>query len=381
MFRSASVGRISVSVIRHSSADYGLRPNPPYALLGPGFLGDGERFNSIWTCTRPPRRANQGWMAHLLACGAAEYTSGQSRCSLAQSSCRSLCPGSKMALSRRLALALVLAWTLMPGLSRAEDRYPTRPIRLIVGFAAGSSGDVAARIVSNKLGQILGQPVTVENRPGASSMIATDYVARAAKDGYTLLLATIAATINPALMPNKGANFQTDLAPIVLIGSIPNILVVTPTLRVDNVQELIAFAKEKPEALLYGASGIGSGPHMATQLFEQMAGIKMRGVLYPGSAQTVTDLIAGRIQVMFAPSPTVVGLIGQGAVKPLASTEAKRASVAPDLPTISEAALPGYDTGVWFGLLAPAGTAGAVIDKLSKASNEALTDADVLRQL
>jgi tripartite-type tricarboxylate transporter receptor subunit TctC len=286
-----------------------------------------------------------------------------------------------MALSRRLIFALILALTLMPGLSRAEDSYPSRPIRLIVGFAAGSSGDVVARIVGNKLGQILGQPVIVENRPGASSMIATDYVARAAKDGYTLLLATIAATINPALMPNKGANFQTDLAPIVLIGSIPNILVVTPTLKVDSVKELIALAKAYPNALLYGASGIGSGPHMATQLFEQMAGIKMKGVLYPGSGQTVTDLIAGRIQVMFAPSPTVVGLIGQGTVKPLATTQAKRASVAPDLPTISEAALPGYDTGVWFGLLAPAGTTGAVIDRLSKASNEALADADVLRQL
>jgi tripartite-type tricarboxylate transporter receptor subunit TctC len=286
-----------------------------------------------------------------------------------------------MALSRRLSLVLVLALTLIPGLSRAQDRYPTRPIRLIVGFAAGSSGDVAARIVGNKLGDILGQPVIVENRPGASSMIATDYVARASKDGYTLLLATIAATINTTLMPNRGANFQTDLAPIVLIGSIPNILVVTPTLRVDNVKELIALAKAKPDELLYGASGVGSGPHMATQLFEQMAGIKMRGVLYPGSGQTVTDLIAGRIQVMFAPSSTVVGLIGQGRVKPLASTEAKRARVAPDLPTISEAALPGYNTGVWFGLLAPAGTAAAVIDKLSKASNEALIDADVLRLL
>lgn len=294
-----------------------------------------------------------------------------------------------MALSRRpvlalvfaLIVALILAPTLMPGLSRAEDRYPSRPIRLIVGFAAGSSGDVVARIVGNRLGQILGQPVIVENRPGASSMIATDYVARAAKDGHTLLFATIAATINTTLMPNKGANFQTDLAPIVLIGSIPNILVVTPTLKVDNVKELIAWAKAHPDELLYGAAGSGSGPHMATQLFEQMAGIKMRGVFYPGSAQTVTDLIAGRIQVMFAPSPTVVGLIGQGNVKPLASTQAKRASIAPDLPTISEAALPGYDTGVWFGLLAPAGTAEAVIDRLSKAGNEALTDADVVRQL
>src|SRR6266516_2253183 len=160
-----------------------------------------------------------------------------------------------MALSRRpvlalvfaLIVALILAPTLMPGLSRAEDSYPSRPIRLIVGFAAGSSGDVVARIVGNKLGQILGKPVIIENRPGASSMIATDYVARAAKDGHTLLFATIAATINTTLMPNKGANFQTDLAPIVLIGSIPNILVVAPTLKVDNVKELIAWAKAHPD--------------------------------------------------------------------------------------------------------------------------------------
>src|SRR5882724_2004223 len=142
-----------------------------------------------------------------------------------QSSCLIVMPGKqKMALSRRpllaLVVALILALMLTPGLSRAQDSYPSRPIRLVVGFAAGSSGDVVARIVGNRLGQILGQPVIVENRPGASSMIATDYVARAAKDGHTLLFATIAATINTTLMPNKGANFQTDLAPIVLIGSI-----------------------------------------------------------------------------------------------------------------------------------------------------------------
>ena len=243
-----------------------------------------------------------------------------------------------MATCKKLIFAIAFAAILMPGLSRAEDIYPARPIRLIVGFAAGSSGDVAARIVGNKLGQILGQPVIVENRPGASSMIATDYVARASKDGYTLLLATIAATINTTLMPNKGANFQTDLAPIVLIGSIPNILVVTPKLEVKNVQELIALAKAKPDELLYGASGIGSGPHMATQLFEQMAGIKMRGVLYPGSAQTVT-------RSHRRPHPGDVCAVVDGRRpdrsrhrKALGFDRGEAASIAPDLPTIAEAA-------------------------------------------
>src|SRR4051812_41315107 len=169
-----------------------------------------------------------------------------------------------MPLTRIVAFAIAVLLTAIATPVRAQDNYPSRPIRLIVGFAAGSSGDVAARIVSNKLGQLLGQPMIVENRPGASSMIATDFVARAPKDGYTLLLATIAATINTTLMPGKGVNFQTELAPIVLIGSIPNILVVTPELGVNNVKDLIALAKSKPDELLYGAAGIGSGPHMAT---------------------------------------------------------------------------------------------------------------------
>ena len=276
-------------------------------------------------------------------------------------------------------LAMLAFVTLQPAL--AQETYPTRPIRLIVGFAAGSSGDVTGRIVSRKLGDLLGQTVIVENRPGASSMIATEYVARAPKDGYTLLLATIAATINTTLMPDKGPNFEKDLAPIALIGTLPNILVVSPNLDVKDVKGLIALAKQKPDALNYGASGLGSGPHLASELFKQMAGIKMTGILYPGSAQTVTDLLAGRIQVMFSPASTALGLIKDGKIKALATSQAKRASVAPELPTISEAALPGYDTGVWYGILAPAGTPAPIIDKISKATNEALKDADTLNAL
>lgn len=212
-------------------------------------------------------------------------------------------------------------------------------------------------------------------------MVATDYVARSAKDGYTLLFATIAATINTTMMPGKGANIERDMAPIVLVGSIPNILVVSPQLGVSDVKGLIALAKEKPDELFYGASGLGSGPHLATELFKQMAGIKMTGVLYPGSAQTVLDLISGRIQVMFSPASTVLGFIRDGRVKALATSEAKRAGIAPDLPTISEAALPGYNTGVWFGILGPVGTPKPIIDKISKAANSALKDPEVLKEL
>jgi tripartite-type tricarboxylate transporter receptor subunit TctC len=278
-----------------------------------------------------------------------------------------------------LIVAVVVLVTLR--LAQAQDAYPTRPIRLVVGFAAGSSGDVAARIVSRKLGDLLKQTVIVENRPGASSMIATEYVARAEKDGYTLLLATIAATINTTLMPGKGPNFERDLAPVVLVGSLPNILVVNPTLDVKDVKALIALAKQKPDELLYGASGLGSGPHLATELFKQMAGIKMTGVLYPGSGQTVTDLVAGRIQVMFSPASAVLGLIKDGRVKALATSQATRATAAPDLPTISEAALPGYDTGLWYGILAPIGTPKPIIDKISNSTNDALKDSETLAAL
>jgi tripartite-type tricarboxylate transporter receptor subunit TctC len=288
---------------------------------------------------------------------------------------------SDMTRLKPFAILIAALAIVSPRPSLAQDSYPTRPIRLIVGFAAGSSADVAARIISHKLGDLLGQTVIVENRPGASSMIATEYVARATSDGYTILLATIAATINTTLNPDKGPNFEKDLAPITLIGSLPNILVVNPTLNVKDVKELIALAKQKPDELLYGASGLGSGPHLATELFKQMAGIKMTGVLYPGSAQTVTDLIAGRIQVMFSPASTVLGLIKDGRVKALATSQAKRASVAPDLPTISEAGLSGYDTGLWFGILSPAGTPTPIIDKISTATNDALKDPEVLKAL
>ena len=275
---------------------------------------------------------------------------------------------------------LLAAFAILAQPARADD-YPTRPVRFIVGFAAGSSGDVIARIVAHKLSELLKQNVVVEDKPGASSMVATDYVARSAKDGYTLMFATIATTINMTLLAGNAPNVEKDMTPIALVGSIPNILVVDPKLGVSDVKGLIALAKQKPDELLYGASGLGSGPHLATELFKQMAGVKMTGVLYPGSGQTAVDLIAGRIQVMFAPAPTVLGLIKDGRVKPLATTEAKRSNIAADLPTVAEAALPGYAAGLWFGILGPGGLPKPVIDKLSEATNAALKDPAVLQGL
>jgi tripartite-type tricarboxylate transporter receptor subunit TctC len=182
-------------------------------------------------------------------------------------------------------------------------------------------------------------------------------------------------------MPGKGPNFEKDFEPITLVGSLPNILVVNPEVPVNDVKGLIALAKDKPGEVLYGASGVGSGPQMAAELFKQMAGVQMTAILYPGSAQQLTDLIAGRIHVMFSPASTVLSFIRTGKVKALASTEAKRATIAPDLPTIAESGLPGYNTGVWFGILAPTGTPAAITEKLTKATNLTLTDPEVLKQL
>lgn len=286
-----------------------------------------------------------------------------------------------MAFLKRLAFAATAALLLAPVQSWAQSNYPTRPVHLVVGFGAGSSGDVVARIVGQKLGDILGQNVVVENRPGASGIVAAENVARADKDGYTLLLATIANTINTTMLPGKGPNFETAFAPITLIGSLPEVLVVKKDLPVSDVKGLIALGKSRKEPLLYGASGVGSGPRMATELFAQMAGIDMTPVLYPGSAQTVTDLMAGRIDLEFAPASSVLGFIKQGSVKALATTGTRRASVLPNLPTIAESGLPGYDTSLWFGMLAPAGTPKPVVDKLSKALNEALKDPAVAKHL
>jgi tripartite-type tricarboxylate transporter receptor subunit TctC len=278
-------------------------------------------------------------------------------------------------------LAIVACLVLAAGVASADEAYPTRPVRLIVGFAAGSTADVGARILSRKLGEILGQSIVIENRPGAGSMISTEYVARAPKDGYTLLLGTIAATINATLSPRQTVNFSKDLEPIVLVSSIPNILVVYPPLGVNSVKDLIALAKAKPDQISYGSAGVGSAPHLSAELFKQMAGVQMTHVPYQGSAQAVTDLIAGRVQVMFSPASTVLAFIKQGTLKALASTESKRTSIAPDLPTMSEAGLTNFETSVWFGILAPAGTPSYVVTKVSRAVNEALKDQEVLKLL
>ena len=277
------------------------------------------------------------------------------------------------------ALALLVAWAGTA--SAVEDDYPARPVRVVVGFGPGATIDVTARVLAPKLGQAFNQQFVVENKTGAGSNLAADLVAHAPKDGYTLLVGTIANTINAAMGQKLNYDFEKDFAPIALVATVPNILVVHPSIGVKSVDDLIKLARAKPDALSYGSSGAGSALHLSAELFKFMTGTKMVHVPYPGSNQAVADLLTGRVHVMFSPASTVLPHVHDGKLIALASTQLKRASVAPELPTMSEAGLAGFDTSVWSGLMAPAGTPREVIDKLARATNDALISPDLIEPL
>ena len=262
---------------------------------------------------------------------------------------------------------------------QAQD-YPSRPIRLIVGFGPGAGADISARILAADMSKALGQQIVVENRAGAGSNIAAELVVRAPKDGYTLLVGTAANVINGAIRP-LSFDFAKDLAPIVLTTEAPNILVVNPSVGASTVPALIALAKAKPGELTFGSAGVGTSPHVSGELFNIMAGVKTVHVPYQGSAQAMTDLLGGRISLMFSPASTAVPHIHSGAIRALASTTLKRPAIAPDLPTMDEAGLPGFETAVWFGLNAPAATPGDIIEKLARTANAALKAPEVASAL
>lgn len=282
-----------------------------------------------------------------------------------------------MVLTRRdlLAAGAAAAAALSPGVVGAQD-WPTRPISLVIGFAAGSSTDVASRIVAEQVGTILGQRVVVETKPGAASRIAAEAVARAPKDGYTLFVGTVANVINDSLNPGS-ATFSRDLAPVALFGSTPTILAVPASIPVKSVPELIAYARSRPDGITFGSPGNGTAPHLAGEMFAQLAGVKLTHVPYSGSAQAVTDLLGGRIDMMFVPASSALAQVQSGALRALASTGRERTSAAPDLPTVAEAGLPGFDTNIWFGIMAPAGTPDEVIEKLAGATRNAVASEPV----
>jgi tripartite-type tricarboxylate transporter receptor subunit TctC len=276
------------------------------------------------------------------------------------------------ALCASVALAAVAAAT-----SVMAQTYPTQPIKILIGFGPGSAADVLARLVSKQMEASLGQPIVVENRPGNSSMIAAETVARASADGYTVFMATIANTLNPAETKSK-FNLARDLAPIALLGIVPNVLVAHPSVPANNLQELIALAKSKPESLTFGSSGYATASYMAAQLFNEKADTKIVTVPYQGgSNQALSDLLSGRITLMFNVAATLAPHVEAGKLKAFAVAQSKRASVMPDVPTLAEAGMTGYDAGIWIGLLAPAATPPAIIEKLSLASNDALKNEEV----
>jgi tripartite-type tricarboxylate transporter receptor subunit TctC len=278
----------------------------------------------------------------------------------------------------RITYAMLAGLLLLPSTSAGQEAYPTRPVHFVVGLAAGSSTDVTARVIANKMSNLLGQQFVVENRPGASGNIATAFVANAPKDGYTLLLGSVATTVNVTLLPSQSFDLLRDFEPITLLATVPNILLVHRSLGVQSLDALIALAKAKPGEILYASSGIGTSSHLSGEMFNIRANVKLVHVPYQGSSQAMTDLIAGRTSVIFTPAPTAVSIMKTGTVIALASTQLKRASIAPELPTLDELGLKGFDTGTWYGLYAPTGTPKQVIATLSRSANEALQSEDVL---
>ena len=286
-----------------------------------------------------------------------------------------------MTICRRTMLHLTAGATALPFTARfaAADTYPSRPVRLIVGFTAGAASDVNARIFAGAASPILGQQLVVENKPGAGSSIAAQYVARAPNDGYTLFLAALSTLTNEIVNPSSPPlDLSKDFAPIAQLAEGPFFLVVNPALGVHSVGDLVALAKSKPGELAYGSVGAGSLPHLCGVLFEQEAGIKLVHVPYPGSPESVTDLVAGRIAMVFSVGSSCIGQINAGQLLPLAATGARRASLLPNVPTMTEAGVKGFDFNLWLGVLAPAGTPQPVIATLAAAARKALQTKDAI---
>ncbi|MBI3937909.1 MAG: tripartite tricarboxylate transporter substrate binding protein [Betaproteobacteria bacterium] len=284
--------------------------------------------------------------------------------------------------SRRVANAwlCVLCFVAAP-LSVGAQQYPVRPLRLVVPFPPGGSADTVARIVSQKLSESFAQQVVVDNRPGAATIIGSDIVAKAAPDGHTVLLGSVGLTINATLMSKLPFDPLRDLAPVTLVTSAPNILVVNPAVVAGSVQDLIVLARAKPRQINFGSAGTGTGNHLAGEMFKVMAGIDIVHVPYKGDAPAVTELVGGQIQMLFVGLAPVLGYVKAGRLRPLAVTSLKRSSLLPDLPTVAESGLPGFESNTWAGLFLPAGTPQPVISRLHAEVARILSLADVKQKL
>jgi len=281
-----------------------------------------------------------------------------------------------------LMAALALGAALSPATARADAaNWPSRPIRLVVGYAAGGATDVLARIVALKMGEQLGQAVIVDNRAGANSNVGAEVAAKAAPDGYTLYVYTIANTINATLYGKLGYDPQKDFEPIGMIAKIPNILVVNPKLPVQSLADYVRFAKSSPNGITFASSGSGSSIHLSGEMFKMQAHLNMLHVPYRGSAPAVSDLLGGQVQSMFDNTPSSLPHVKAGRLRAIAITSAQRSPLLPEVPTVAELGYPGFDVQSWFSLAAPAGTPRPVIDKLNAALNKSLSAPDVRQRL
>jgi tripartite-type tricarboxylate transporter receptor subunit TctC len=282
------------------------------------------------------------------------------------------------AMTRAVALIALFA-AVFP--AQAQD-YPSRPITLIVPYAAGGGNDLMARTAAEKMSKTLGHQIVIENRGGAGGSIATRAIAKAAADGYTLGLGgTGTLAINPTLYGNVGYDPRKDFAPVGLIATSALVVCVHPALSARSIGELIALAKTQPGKLNYASAGTGSGIHLGTEYFATMAGIKLTHIPYKGSAPALTDLVGGHVAIYFSSLPPALGLVKEGKVRALAVTGAKRSPIFPELPTVAEAALPGYEAVLHYGIVAPAGTPRPIIDTLGAALRAAVMSDDLKARL
>ncbi len=287
-----------------------------------------------------------------------------------------------MKLPRRKFLRLAAGAAALPAVSHFAwaQTYPTRPVRLVVGFPPGGGTDITARLIGQWLSERLGQQLVIENRPGAGSNIATEGVVRAAADGYTLLLVSAAHAINATLYDRLNYNFLRDIAPVAGVIRVPNLMEVNPSLPPKSVPEFIAYAKANPGKVNYASGGNGTAQHLAGELFKIMTGVDMVHVPYRGDAPALTDLIGGQVQVMFGNMPSSIEHIRAGKLRPLAVTTAARSEALPDLPPVGDF-VPGYEASTWQGLGAPGNTPAEIVDKLNKEINAALSDPKIKARL
>lgn len=281
----------------------------------------------------------------------------------------------------RHAMAALLASAALCAQCALAQTYPARPIRLVVASSPGGASDILARMLAQKLTEEFKEQIVVDNRAGASAILGTDVVAKATPDGYTLLIIQPSLTINPSVFKKLPYDAIRDFAPISLVVDAPQMLTVHPSVPAKSVKDLVALAKAKPGELTFGSAGFGASPHMTAELFKQRAGVDMLQVIFKGSGMAYISLVSGEISAVFSTVLSAMPHVKGGRIRPLGVTTLKRVPVLPDVPTIAESGLPGFDTSQWFGFLAPAGTPGTVIDRLYQALSRASSSAEVKSRL